>query len=222
MSPLSLPLTLTTLPNEIQNAIINLLDSFDRLVLRTTSRHFRGIIPITIDDLLTAEQAFLSLEMDLFGCYDCLRLRRAAYFADNMRKGKRGRWGSRPSSRFCIDCGLNPRPDTTRYTPGSTIIIGGKRFIKCWCERHGMVPEDSFNENRWVCIRCWEPVARRRREKEREQQHLRYQKEKAKRAQAKAEQHARLRELGWAESDIEDMVSESTISDEDIWSVYSD
>ncbi|RYC79551.1 hypothetical protein BFJ63_vAg17567 [Fusarium oxysporum f. sp. narcissi] len=119
-----------------------------------------------------------------------------------MRKGKRGRNGSRPSSRFCIDCGLNPRPDTTRYTPG--------------------MPEDSFDKNRWVCITCWEPVARRRREKEREQQNIRYQQEKVAKAKARAERRARLRELGWVESEIEDMVSDSTTSDEDIWSVYSD
>ncbi|KAG6988761.1 hypothetical protein FocnCong_v001878 [Fusarium oxysporum f. sp. conglutinans] len=133
-----------------------------------------------------------------------------------MRKGKRGRWGSKPFSRFCIDCGLNPRSATTLYNHGNGIVIGGKRFITCWCEKHGIVPEDSFNENRWVCVSCWEPVARRRREKEREQQ------KKAAKAKARAERRARLRGLGWAESEIEDMVSDSTMSDEDIWSVYSD
>ncbi|EXK24884.1 hypothetical protein FOMG_18417 [Fusarium oxysporum f. sp. melonis 26406] len=176
MSTLSPPLSLSTLPSEIQNAIISLLDSLDRLILRTTSRHFRTIIPITSDDLLTAEQALFSHGKDIWGCYDCLCLRRAACFADNMRKGKRGR----------------------------------------------QVPEDSFSENRWVCITCWEPVARRRREKEREQQNIRYQQEKAAKAKARAERRARLRDRGWVESEIEDMVSDSTTSDEDIWSVYSD
>ncbi|KAK2666799.1 hypothetical protein RAB80_017916 [Fusarium oxysporum f. sp. vasinfectum] len=174
------------------------------------------------DDLLTAEQALFSHGKDIWGCYDCLCLRRAACFADNMRKGKRGRQGNKPSSRFCIDCGLNPRSATTRYNRGNRIVIGGQRFITCWCEKHGIVPEDSFSENRWVCITCWEPVARRRREKEREQQNIRYQQEKAAKAKARAERRARLRDRGWVESEIEDMVSDSTTSDEDIWSVYSD
>ncbi|EXL64820.1 hypothetical protein FOPG_18935, partial [Fusarium oxysporum f. sp. conglutinans race 2 54008] len=73
-----------------------------------------------------------------------------------------------------------------------------------------------------VCITCWEPVARRRREKEREQQNIRYQQEKAAKAKARAERHARLRDLGRAESEIENIISDSTTSDEDIWSVYSD
>lgn len=218
---------LMTLPGEIQNAIINLLDDFDKLVFRMTNRHFREIIPVSVDNLLAAEQASLSRGIDLYGCYDCLCLRRAAQFSDNMRKGKRGKQGSRPSSRFCIDCGLNPRSETIRYTPGSVIIVGGKRFVRCRCERYGIVPEDSLSKNRWVCNRCWEPIARRRRAKER----LRYQQEKAARAHAKAEKRARLRELGWAGSDIEDMISEDTMSDEalvqdveddDIWSLYSD
>ncbi|EXK76343.1 hypothetical protein FOQG_18910 [Fusarium oxysporum f. sp. raphani 54005] len=221
MSPLSPPPTLSALPSEIQNTIIDLLDIFDRLILRTTSRHFRRIISISIDDLLTAEQALFSCETDLLGCYDCLCLRRAACFADNVRKGKRGRWGNKYSSRFCIDCGLNPRSVTTRYNRDNTIVIGGKQFMTCWCEKHGIVPKDSFNENRWVCITCWEPVARRRRAREREQQNIQYQQEKAAKAKARAERRARLRDLGWAGSEIEDMVSESTISDEDTWSVYS-
>ncbi|SPJ90333.1 uncharacterized protein FTOL_13214 [Fusarium torulosum] len=189
MSFLSPPLSLTTLPSEIQNEIISLLDSFDKLILRTTSRHFRTITPITTDDLLTTEQTLFSRENDLLGCYDCLCLRRAACFADNMRKGKRGRQGSKPTLRFCIDCGLNPHSAATRYN-------------------HGNMPQDSFDENRWVCNPCWQLVARRRREKEREQQNMRYRQEKVARAKVRAKRRARLRDLGWAESEIEDRVSD--------------
>jgi hypothetical protein len=71
MSTLSPPLSLSTLPSEIQNAISSLLDSFDRLILRTTSRRFRTRIPITIDDLFTAKQALFSREKHLLGCHDC-------------------------------------------------------------------------------------------------------------------------------------------------------
>lgn len=107
MSTLYQPPRLTNLPSEVQNAIIDLLDGSDRLLLRATNRHFRGIIPVTIDDLLAAEQGAVSLSLNLYACFDCLRLRRAARFADNMRKGERARGGTRPWSRFCIECGLN-------------------------------------------------------------------------------------------------------------------
>jgi hypothetical protein len=82
------------------------------------------------------------------------------------------------------------------------------------------VPLDSFNENRWACITDWEPVARRRRKKEREQHNIRYQQEKAAKAKVRAERRARLRDLGRAGSEIEDIISDSTMSDEDIWCIF--
>jgi hypothetical protein len=84
------------------------------------------------------------------------------------------------------------------------------------------VPEDSFNENRWVCVSYWESIPRRRREKERVQQNKGYQQEKASKAKARAEWRAHLRDQGWAESEIEDIVCNSMTSDEDSRSVYSD
>jgi hypothetical protein len=86
------------------------------------------------------------------------------------------------------------------------------------------LPENSFKENRWVCKICWEPVARRRRQIEREQQNLRHQQEKAAKAKAKAraERRAQWRDLGRAESDIDSLVSDTTISDEDFWYGCSD
>ncbi|KAJ4264699.1 hypothetical protein NW764_015784 [Fusarium oxysporum] len=65
---------------------------------------------------------------------------------------------------------------------------------------------------------CWEPMARRRRQREREQQNLRHQQEKAAKAIARAERRAQWRDLGRAESDIDSLVSDTTISDEDFWS----
>ncbi|SPJ91980.1 uncharacterized protein FTOL_13634 [Fusarium torulosum] len=222
MPTLSSPRSLSTLPNEIQNAIINQLDSFDKLILRTTSRHFRTMVAITVNDVLAAERASVSLGKDLLGCYDCLCLRRAECFADNTRRGKTGRWGSKPISRFCIDCGLHLSSGTTRYNRANRIVIGGEGFVTCWCEKGGILPEDSFSENRWVCMTCWEPVARRRRQREREQQNLRHQQEKAAKAKARAERRAQWRDLGRAESDIDSLISDTTISDEDLWYECSD
>lgn len=114
MATLPEPQSLTTLPNEIQNEIINLLDNFNWLVLRTTNKHFREMISFTPSDLVKAEEAPFPREKDLYGCFDCLRLRRAAHFADNMRNRKQRKGGSYASGRFCLDCGLNPLPRTTR------------------------------------------------------------------------------------------------------------
>ncbi|WZH40770.1 F-box domain-containing protein [Fusarium acuminatum] len=222
MSMLKSPQSLSTLPNEIQNAIINQLDSFDKLILHTTSRHFRTMVAITVNDLLAAERASVSRGKDLLGCYDCLCLKRAECFADNTRRGKTGRWGGKPTSRFCIDCGLHPPSGTTRYNRANRIVIGGEGFVRCWCEKGGILPVDSLSENRWVCMTCWERVVRRRRQMEREQQNFRHQQEKAAKAKARAERRARWRELGRAESDIDSLVSNTTISDEDWWNEDSD
>ncbi|CVK96055.1 uncharacterized protein FPRN_12132 [Fusarium proliferatum] len=224
MSTLPSPHTLSTLPNEIQNDIINQLDSFGKLILRTTSRHFRAMVAITVNDVLTAERASVSLGKDLLGCYDCLSLKRAECFADNTRRGKTGRWGSKPTSRFCIDCGLRPASGITRYSRANKIIIGREGFVKCFCEKGGILPVSSFSENRWVCKACWAPLARRRRERERELQNIRHQEEKASKAKARAGRRAQCRALGWAESDIGSLVSDTTTSDEDedFWNEGSD
>ncbi|KAH7142269.1 hypothetical protein DER46DRAFT_581683 [Fusarium sp. MPI-SDFR-AT-0072] len=95
---------------------------------------------------------------------------------------------------------------------GNRIVIESKWFIICWCEKHSIVPLDSFNENRWACITGWEPVARRRRKKEPEQQNIRYQQEKAAKAKVRAERRARLRDLGRAGSEIEDIISDRKTS----------
>ncbi|KAJ4152224.1 hypothetical protein NW765_017733 [Fusarium oxysporum] len=65
-------------------------------------------------------------------------------------------------------------------------------------------------------------MARRRRQREREQQNLRHQQEKAAKAIARAERRAQWRDLGRAESDIDSLVSDTTISDEDFWYECSD
>ncbi|KAH6960189.1 hypothetical protein DER45DRAFT_627269 [Fusarium avenaceum] len=222
MSTLSSPQSLSTLPNEIQNAIINQLDSFDKLNLRTTSRHFCIIVAITVNDVLAAERASLSRGIDLLGCYDCLCFKRAECFADNTRRGKTGRWGNKPTSRFYIDCRLHPISGTARYKRGNRIVIGGEGFVTYRCEKGGILPETSLTDNRWVCMTCWEPVARGRRQREREQQNLRRQQEKAAKAKDRAERRARWRELGRAESDLDSLVSNTTISDEDFWYECSD
>ena len=144
--------------------MLNCLENFDKLVFRTTNRHFHGIIPITVKS--ACSRAGSSLEMDLYGCYVCLRLRRASHFADNMRKVKRRRGGSKPYARFCSDCGLDSRSRPTRYTRGDIIVIECKVFIKCWYRRYGVVVEQCVEGTQRVCICYWEVLARQQIEKE--------------------------------------------------------
>ncbi|RGP81420.1 hypothetical protein FLONG3_565 [Fusarium longipes] len=163
--------------------------------------------------MLSAEQSSFSLDKDLLGCYDCLRLRKGSCFADKQRTGRRGRQGSRPEQRFCIDCGTRPRLDTqSRYARADHIYLGGDKFILCSCEKRGILPCDSYNENRWVCKTCWEPVARRRRQ--RKQQKLRREQEKSAKAKDRAERRAHYRDAGCAESDIGSLVSDTAVSDD--------
>ncbi|WQF76875.1 Putative F-box domain-containing protein [Colletotrichum destructivum] len=215
MSSSILP-TLESLPNEIHHEIISMLDAFDKLILRTMNQHFREMIPATTENLLATEQADKAIMRNLLGCFDCRCLRRAVHFADNMCKGPRRVGGIRSSSRFCIDCGLKGGPGKTRYTRGSIVTVGGKRFIKCWCERFAQVAEDSEVEGQLLCVLCWEPIARRRKMRDQERA-------KAARSQAKKEYYALMRDLGRAESEIEDYLPDDLRSDEDdyAWSVGS-
>ncbi|EWG44814.1 hypothetical protein FVEG_15728 [Fusarium verticillioides 7600] len=184
-------------------------------MLRTASRHFRTVIAITVDDVLAAERASALRGIDLLGCYDCLCLRKAECLVDSTRRGKTGRWGSKPTSRFCIDCGLHPHSGTTRYNCANKIGIGGEVFVKCWCGKGCILHTDSSSENRRVCMTCWKPVAQRRRQRQQEQQNLQRRQEKTAKAKDRAERRARYHDRGRAESDIGSLISGTTISDND-------
>lgn len=149
--------TLLTLPGEIQNTIVGMLEPLDRLLFRSTCRHFRSIIPpLGLRDLLLAEWSKTGWERDLFACSFCLRLRHASHFADNMlKKTKRGLPGG-GINRFCLDCGLNPPPGRKGYNPGDFITRKGLVSVLCIsCTRLRHPSRRKDGENTQYCAGCW-------------------------------------------------------------------
>jgi hypothetical protein len=119
-----------------------------------TNRHFRALIkPPTHAELLEAETTGWAEARGLFSCMDCLRLRRRRKFADAMTKGPKGKRGKEPHKRFCLDCGLNPMPGTTRYSPGSEMKVGGLRYVLCKdCQSYRI---GAGSPGSGLCTRCW-------------------------------------------------------------------
>lgn len=122
------PSRLLALPGELQDGIINHLDAPSKLALQITNRHFQSLVKISHAELLVAEKSRWAEQRSLFACMDCCRLRHSREFGDTMKKGPKARGGS---LRYCIDCGLHPKPGTTRYSPGSEIKVRGVRNILC-------------------------------------------------------------------------------------------
>jgi hypothetical protein len=58
-------------------------------------------------EFLAAERHAWAISKELYACRGCKRLRRLRQFADELRKGKRGRGGIEADSRFCVECGLS-------------------------------------------------------------------------------------------------------------------
>ncbi|RJE24052.1 hypothetical protein PHISCL_03588, partial [Aspergillus sclerotialis] len=75
---------------------------------------------------MEVEVSDFGMENDLYTCRDCLRLRPRAKFADKMVKKRKAKFAVEAMKRFCVECGINPRPGTTRYTYGSHIVIQGE------------------------------------------------------------------------------------------------
>ena len=103
-------------------------------------------------ELLRAEKSDYACSRDLFACRDCLRLRHATEFADNILKGKRRVNECKANKRFCINCGLNSKDNTPRYTPSSNIIRNGRIFvicIECGGFGEGVKGDDK-------CCACWD------------------------------------------------------------------
>ncbi|KAA8641666.1 F-box domain protein [Aspergillus tanneri] len=95
-------------------------------------RHFHALFPpLSLDQMLEVEASPFGEQKDLYTCRDCLRLRPRSKFADNRVKKKRARFAVDAGRRFCVDCGVNARQGTTRYTRGSHIIIQGEQYVIC-------------------------------------------------------------------------------------------
>lgn len=155
-----------TRPLELHTAIAAHLSFPDILNLKYTNRYLSALIPpLAHSELLEAEKTPLSSfargtgilsTPEYYACKDCLRLRPKSKFADNMTKGGRGCKGSTAFTRFCLDCGLNPKPGTTRYTRGSIILVGGRKFVLCAeCVRFKPAVAKSVVDKR-RCHDCWD------------------------------------------------------------------
>lgn len=103
------PTSLCVLPTEILLMIAGHLDLFSRILLRCSSRLFRGTIPPpTHMELVEAETSQFGIQNALYACQDCLRLRPGAEFADNMLNKSKAKSGCNVRLRWCVDCGLKP------------------------------------------------------------------------------------------------------------------
>lgn len=176
--------SLVTLPLELQEQVVQELAFPDNIFLRMTCRHFGAIIkPLTYEQLFLAESTEFAIREDIYACRDCLRLRGASKFADNMTKNKRGRFGPENWKRFCVECGLQSGPGNTRYTRGSRIMIKGVCHvicIRCGEFREGSDDSNGLSE----CVTCG---ARRRAFNE----ELRRREEQFQRARLRAERIAK-------------------------------
>ncbi|TLD15008.1 hypothetical protein PspLS_10788 [Pyricularia sp. CBS 133598] len=169
MSDTSISAPITRLPGEIHNQILSYLDVIDRISLKLASVYFNSIIPkLSPKTLQEAELSTFADTRDLYGCYDCLRLRAYRQFADDQLRKWRAS-GSQAQTRFCIECGLATRDGRVprlRYVRGSQIDIRSVAHIVCmYCSRFKlMASEEGYPECSELCIDCWTPlqVARRR------------------------------------------------------------
>lgn len=145
---------LLSLPVELQLWIVSVCDIPSKLTLRMVNQHFRALInPPTHAELLEAEKTSWAEARALFTCMDCRRLRLRCKFADAMTKGPKGKRGKEPQKRFCLDCGLNPKPGMLRYSPGSEMKVVGERFALCRKCRNYDLAGGSAGSG--LCVTCW-------------------------------------------------------------------
>ena len=108
------------------------LDAFSLTWLQYSCRRFRESIPSpTHPALLEAEVTEFGTQNDLYACRDCLRLRTRDKFADLMVKRTKAKRMENCRDRWCVDCGINPRPGTNRYNAGNIITILDKPYAIC-------------------------------------------------------------------------------------------
>lgn len=203
--------TLLDLPAEIHQLIAECLDFPSRIRLKLVCQHFYALLPpLNLSQMLEVEVSAFGMQKDLYTCRDCLRLRPRARFADNMVKRKRAKFAVDAKKRFCVDCGVNARPGTTRYTRGSQIVIQGEQYVicrSCGVFREAAV-EGGRNMSECRHCRLYSREIERRLEEYRERQ------ERARLRSEQAMRRARRREL-WG-SEYED--SEEDIPPSPTWS----
>jgi hypothetical protein len=133
--------SLLRLPTELKLLIIQNLDLVDQICLKMTCQPFNALIPrLAMPQLLEVELSPYATQSgkERYACKDCLRLLPKTAFGDQMVKGKKGKNGTYRENRFCVQCGINPRPGTTRYSRGACIERQGEHFVVCLrCAKYG-------------------------------------------------------------------------------------
>lgn len=188
MEPLTMvphPASLLGLPTELQDYVIQYLDFPDVIFLKMTCRRFNSLIrPLNHGELLKAEHSIYSTDRRIYACRDCLRLRPASKFADNMLAAIRikGRFlYFTAARRFCVECGVNPRNGATaRYSPGSHIVVQGVHYVicqTCKCFKRGVTVAPGINISK--CRNCWQVEMRELEQRQKQQERARQQLEHA-------------------------------------------
>lgn len=204
--------TICDIPTEILLIVAHHLDAFSLIWLQRSCRLFREIIPSpTHLELIEAEITPFGNQNDLYACQDCLRLRPRAKFADNMVKRKKAKWGCKATERWCVDCGINPRAGTNRYTAGNIIIILGEPFVVCLECRKFRVGASENGNPLFVCQVC----RRFTRAIEERAEADRARHERARVRAEQAERRARRREVWGSASDSDEIFPPSPTSSEE-------
>lgn len=126
--------SLLRIPTELKLLIIQNLELVDQICLKMTCQTFNNLIPrLDMPQLLEVELSAYGTQegKERYACKDCLRLLPKTAFGDQMVKGKKGKNGTYRENRFCVQCGINPRPGTTRYSRGACIERQGEHFVVC-------------------------------------------------------------------------------------------
>lgn len=204
--------TIRDLPTEILYMITYHLDAFSLIWLQRSCRAFRTSIPRpTHAKLIEAETAEFGLHNNLYACRDCLRLRPRAKFGDKMIKREKAKWGFDVRDRWCVDCGINPRPGTNRYTTGNHIGIQGKHYViylRCRTFRAGALENGKPLSVCQIC-RSYTKIIEERKEAKRARQ----ERDRLRAKQAK--QRARRRAIDSSDSDSDKIIPPSPIFSEE-------
>lgn len=118
--------SLSGLPIELQREIISNLELQDRARLSVTCRRLASnITPPTFEEFLAAEILPWAVSKQFYACSGCARLRHLLQFADDMRKGRRGRNGVDARTRLCVRCGVEQQ----LYAVGMEVTIMGQLYV---------------------------------------------------------------------------------------------
>ncbi|CAG8299373.1 unnamed protein product [Penicillium nalgiovense] len=198
--------TICDLPTEILLIIAHHLDAFSLIWLQRSCQLFRGTIPSpSHQELMEAEITQFGFQNDLYACLDCLRLRTRAKFADNMVKRKKAKLRDNATQRWCVDCGLKPRPGTNRYTVGNIITILEKPYVICLECREFREGASENGKSLAVCRVC----RRFTRAIEERVEADRARRERASLRVEQAERRARRREAWGSDSDSDEIIPPS-------------